>query len=77
MLYLFEQPRIAPLLRCVSIGNGTKVLALLHIGYFGLFLIASVLGAVDLLGEDLSILGFVGIGFYIGSLAPGLWFVDQ
>jgi hypothetical protein len=63
MLYLFEQPRIAPLLRCVSIGKGTKVLALLHIGYFGLFLIASVLGSFDVLGENIGVLGFVGIGF--------------
>ena len=70
---------LSAIIACVLIGTkkSTKVLAILHFGYFGLFLIASVLGAVDLLGEDLSVLGFVGIGFYVGSLAPGLWFVDQ
>lgn len=70
---------LSAIIACVLIGTkkNTKVLAILHFGYFGLFLIASVLGAVDLLGEDLSVLGFVGIGFYVGSLAPGLWFVDQ
>jgi|GEM_PF-1514534 len=61
----------------IATKKNTKVLAIIHFVYFGLFLIASVLGTVDLFEEDLSILGFVGIGFYIGSLAPGLWFVDQ
>lgn len=70
---------LSAIIACVLIGTkkSTKVLAILHFGYFGLFLIASVLGTFDLLEEDLSVLGFVGIGFYIGSLAPGLWFVDQ
>ena len=61
----------------IATKKSTKVLAIIHFVYFGLFLVASVLGTVDLFEEDLSILGFVGIGFYIGSLAPGLWFVDQ
>ena len=70
---------LSAIIACVLIGTkkSTKVLAILHFGYFGLFLIASVLGTFDILDENLSVLGFVGIGFYVGSLAPGLWFVDQ
>ena len=70
---------LSAIIACVLIGTkkSTKVLAILHFGYFGLFLIASVLGTFDILDENLSVLGFVGIGFYVGSLAPGLWFVNQ
>jgi hypothetical protein len=43
--------------------RSTKVLAILHIGYFGLFLNAAVLRSFELLGENIGVLGFVGIGF--------------
>lgn len=61
----------------ISTKTSPKILAIVHIGYFVLFILTATLGSVDLLGEDLSILGFVGFGFYLGSLSPGLWFVDK
>ena len=61
----------------IATKTSTKILAIIHIGYFVLFILAATLGKIELLDENLSVLGFVGFGFYLGSLAPGLWFVDK
>jgi len=61
----------------IATKTSTKILAIIHIGYFVLFILAATLGKIELLDGTLSVLGFVGFGFYLGSLAPGLWFVDK
>jgi hypothetical protein len=55
-----------------------KVLGIIHLAYFGVFMICALLGTVDA-GElgSFSLIDFVGIGFYIGSLGAGLFFVEK
>ena len=51
-----------------------KILAIIHLGCFGLFIICELL----LLGaEDATAIDRAAMGFYVGSLAPGLWFLDS
>ena len=61
----------------IGMNKSPKIPAIIHLGYFGLFIIAASIGTIDIFDESLSVIGFVGIGFYVGSLAPGLWFVDK
>lgn len=71
---------LSAIVACVLIATkkgAIKILAVLHFAYFGLFIVAAVLGTLDILGESFSVLGFASIGFYMASLAPGLWFVDK
>lgn len=71
---------LSAIVACVLIATkkgAIKLLAILHFAYFGLFIVAAVLGTLDILGESFSVLGFASIGFYMASLAPGLWFVDK
>ena len=71
---------LSAILACVFIAtkkNATKILAVLHFAYFGLFTLSAVLGTLEILDESFSVLGFASIGFYMASLAPGLWFVDK
>ena len=61
----------------IATKRSLKIPAIIHLGYFGLLLISATLGTIDIFEEDLSVIGFVGIGFYMGSLGPTLWFVDK
>ena len=55
-----------------------KVLGIIHLAYFGIFMTCAVLGAIDL-GElgSFSLLDFLGIGFYLSSLSAILFFVNK
>ena len=71
---------LSAIVACVLIATkkgAIKILAFIHFGYFGLFILASVFGTLDFIDESFSVLGFASIGFYMASLAPGLWFVDK
>ncbi len=71
---------LSAIVACVLIATkkgAIKILAFIHFGYFGLFILASVFGTLDFFDESFSVLGFASIGFYMASLAPGLWFVDK
>ena len=71
---------LSAIIACVLIATkkgAIKILAFIHFGYFGLFILASVFGTLDFIDESFSVLGFASIGFYMASLAPGLWFVDK
>lgn len=55
-----------------------KILTILHLGYFVIFIIVANLGSIDIgIGDSWSVMSFVGFGFYLGSLSPGLWFVNK
>jgi len=57
----------------IRMKKNPKILAIIHLGCFGLFIICELL----LLGtEDATVGAGAAMGFYVGSLAPGLWFLD-
>lgn len=57
----------------LATGKRTMSMGILHVSYFLIFLVATVLGSVDLFGESLSVLLILAPGFYMASLTPILW----
>jgi hypothetical protein len=57
----------------LATGRRTMYIGILHLGYFLLLVLTTVLGTIEVFSESISIFSFLSYGFYMASLAPILW----
>ena len=57
----------------LATGRRTMSIGILHLGYFLILVLTTVLGTIEIFSESISIFSFLSYGFYMASLAPILW----
>ena len=57
----------------LATGRRTMSIGILHLGYFLILVLTTVLGTIEVFSESISIFSFLSYGFYMASLAPILW----